>query len=123
VNKIITQEKDIEELVKQENVFTDTLNDPIIFNRVVADVECLNQMYGYERDLEKDLGGYLILIWGDNKEINKTVKGVLSYHHLREDEYEYKDIIVKPECSVSVTFRLFLCSSDYAVELVTIEKN
>ena len=47
----------------------------------------------------------------------------MTYHKLCADEYEYMDKIILPERDdITVTFRLFLCSSDYAVEIVTIEE-
>ena len=79
-------------------------------------------MYGEERDLEKDLGGYLILVWGNKREQKKVFQRILEYHKLRSEEYEYMDKIKMSECSTVVTFRLFLCSSDYAIEIVTVDK-
>ena len=40
------------------------------------------------------------------------------------DEYEYEEIYKQkePECTVEVTFRLYLCSSDYAVQIVRVLK-
>lgn len=40
------------------------------------------------------------------------------------DEYEYEEIYKQkePECTVEVTFRLYLCSSDYAVQVVRVVK-
>ena len=43
---------------------------------------------------------------------------------LNADEYEFEDIYEQKEseCTVEVTFRLYLCSSDYAVQIVKILK-
>ena len=55
--------------------------------------------------------------------MKNEVEKVLTHYKLRSDEYEYMDKIILPECDdITVTFRLFLCSSDYAVEIVTIEE-
>lgn len=49
---------------------------------------------------------------------------VLKYFKLNADEYEYEEIYKQkePECTVEVTFRLYLCSSDYAVQVVRVVK-
>ena len=64
-----------------------------------------------------------MVIWGGRSEVQNEVEKVLTHHKLRSDEYEYMDKIILPERDdITVTFRLFLCSSDYAVEIVTIEE-
>lgn len=98
------------------------LQDEKIACRLRADIECLNEAYGSNRNLETDLGGYVIVLWGTQEEIEKHFKSIMKYHNLNADEYEYFDKMVLPERDeISVAFRLFLCSSDYAVEIVTIE--
>lgn len=99
------------------------LSNEKVFKRLRADIECLNEVYGADRDLQADLGGYVVVIWGSQSEVQNEVETVLTYHKLRSDEYEYMDKIILPERDdITVTFRLFLCSSDYAVEIVTIEE-
>ena len=41
-------------------------------------------------------------------------------YHMDEFEEVYKQ--KEPECTVEVTFRLYLCSSDYAVQVVRVVK-
>lgn len=55
---------------------------------------------------------------------NKLTENVLKYFKLNADEYEYEEIYKQkePECTVEVTFRLYLCSSDYAVQVVRVLK-
>lgn len=101
----------------------DVLSNEKVFKRLRADVECLNEAYGADRDLQADLGGYVAVIWGSQSEVQNEVEKILTYHKLSSDEYEYKDKIILPERGdITVTFRLYLCSSDYAVEIVTIEE-
>lgn len=101
----------------------EALSNEKVFKRLRADIECLNEAYGADRDLQADLGGYVVVIWGSQREVQNEVENVLTYHKLRSDEYEYMDKIILPERDdITVTFRLFLCSSDYAVEIVTIEE-
>lgn len=56
--------------------------------------------------------------------IKKEEQNVLKYFKLNADEYEYEEIYKQkePECTVEVTFRLYLCSSDYAVQVVRVLK-
>lgn len=101
----------------------EVLSDEKVFKRLRADVECLNEAYGADRDLQADLGGFVVVIWGGRSEVQNEVEKVLTHHKLHSDEYEYMDKIILPERDdITVTFRLFLCSSDYAVEIVTIEE-
>ena len=38
----------------------DVLSNEKVFKRLRADVECLNEAYGADRDLQADLGGYTV---------------------------------------------------------------
>ena len=80
--------------------------------------------YGKERRIEADLGGFAIVLFGDRTEVSEQEKNVLKYFKLNADEYEYEEIYKQkePECTVEVTFRLYLCSSDYAVQVVRVVK-
>ena len=101
----------------------EVLSNEKVFKRLKTDIECLNEAYGADRDLQADLGGYAVVIWGSQSEVQNEVENVLTYHKLRSDEYEYMDkILLRERGDITVTFRLFLCSSDYAVEIVTIEE-
>lgn len=115
--RVLKNAKDFQQTIKsfeQLNV----LKERKITDRVIAELNCLNEMYGEERDLEKDLGGYLVLVWGNKVEREKVFQRILEYHKLRAEEYEYMDRIKVSECSAVVTFRLFLCSSDYAIVML-----
>lgn len=65
-----------------------------------------------------------IVLFGDRTEVFEQEKNVLKYFKLNADEYEYEEIYKQkePECTVEVTFRLYLCSSDYAVQVVRVLK-
>lgn len=119
--RVLKNAKDFQQTIKsfeQLNV----LKENKITDRIIVELNCLNEMYGEERDLEKDLGGYLILVWGNKRKQKKVFQRILEYHKLRSEEYEYMDKIKVSECS-TITFWLFLCSSDYAVEIITIEND
>lgn len=82
-------------------------------------VSRLDACYGANRDLRADLGGYTILLFG-GAEIESHFNKIMEYHKLNAEEYEYEDKYIEPERSIEVTFRLYLCSSDYAVVIITI---
>lgn len=121
--KVITQQKELYELIKAKIKSLRALENIDVNEKLLSLMQCLNLYYGIERDLEKDLGGYIVLVYGDMEEIRSTKEKILSYHHLGIEDYEIEDIIEVPECSTVVTFRLFLCSSDYSVEIVTFEED
>ena len=109
--------------LQRECSMQEILSNEKVFKRLRADVECLDEAYGADRDLQADLGGFVVVIWGGRSEVQNEVEKVLTHHKLHLDEYEYMDKIILPERDdITVTFRLFLCSSDYAVEIVTIEE-
>lgn len=109
--------------LQRECSMQEILSNEKVFKRLRADLECLNEAYGADRDLQADLGGFVVVIWGGRSEVQNEVEKVLTHHKLHSDEYEYMDKIILPERDdIIVTFRLFLCSSDYAVEIVTIEE-
>lgn len=88
-------------------------------------VECIKDMvrrldihYGAHRDLENDLGGYTIILYGEQKEERKEYSNILKYHSLQEDWYEFEERYeYEKETAV---IRLYLCSSDYAVVICII---
>ena len=78
-------------------------------------IDILNENYGEERDIELDLGGYIVI-----------AENIVDIEILKQDKLqglipEYTDII---ECSegVNCTSSLFLLSSDYSIIVVTTEE-
>lgn len=118
---VLKKLKDIEGL-PPDSLAVAALAKREIFERLRADIECLNSFYGEERSLMSDLGGYVVVLWGKREEVALHYKKILEYHNLNMEEYEYEDKMILPERDdITVTFRLFLCSSDYAVEIVSVE--
>ncbi|WP_304576388.1 hypothetical protein [uncultured Clostridium sp.] len=78
-------------------------------------IDILNENYGAHRDIEADLGGYIVI-----------VENIVDIEILKQDKLqglipEYTDII---ECSEGVNWisSLFLLSSDYAIVVVCTEE-
>ena len=78
-------------------------------------ITVLDENYGVNRDIESDLGGYVVI-----------AENIVDSEILKQDKLqglvpEYTDVI---ECSEGVnwTSSLFLLSSDYAIVVVTTEE-
>ncbi|MDB2090791.1 hypothetical protein PM004_15700 [Clostridium paraputrificum] len=86
-----------------------------VISNVLDVINVLGENYGANRDIEKDLGGYVLIL--ETKEDVEKTKSVI----LNGIIPEYTDII---ECSEGVnwTSSLFLLSSDYAIVVVCTEE-
>ena len=99
-----------------EKQLNELINYPIeVIKSISKIIDILNENYGENRDVDKNLGGYVLVVESieDVKELkNGMLKNILP---------EYTDII---ECSEGVnwTSSLFLLSSDYAIVVVTTEE-
>ena len=86
-----------------------------VIDSISETIEILDDNYGANRDINNDLGGYVLI-----------AENIVDIEILKQDKLqglvlEYTDII---ECSEGVnwTSSLFLLSSDYAIVVVTTEK-
>lgn len=86
-----------------------------VIERIKATISILNENYGANRDIEADLGGYVLIVE------NMVDTQILKQDKLQVLIPEYTDIT---ECSEGVnwTSSLFLLSSDYAIIVVTTEE-
>lgn len=86
-----------------------------VINTISNIIEVLDENYGAERNIEADLGGYVVIAE------NIVDIEILKQSKLKAVVAEYTDII---ECSEGVnwTSSLFLLSSDYAIVVVTTEE-
>lgn len=82
---------------------------------VKVTIDILNENYGENRDIESDLGGYVVIVE------NIVDIEILKQGKLQGLVLEYTDII---ECSEGVnwTSSLFLLSSDFSIVVVTTEE-
>lgn len=86
--------------------------DERVLVQVRAILAVLDEEYGVNRNIQKDLGGYVLLCDSDTtaEELDEVVN--LSY-----DLYEWADEI--ETCDETYVMALYLLSSDYAVVTVT----
>lgn len=102
--------------VYKENQLLEVNNIPSeVIESIKITIDILNENYGADRDVESDLGGYILIVE------NIVVIEMLKQDKLKGLIPEYTDII---ECSgeVNWTSSLFLLSSDYAIIVVTTEE-
>ncbi|MDU3845250.1 MAG: hypothetical protein E7G71_10200 [Clostridium perfringens] len=82
-----------------------------VVNVIEDQLKILDENYGEIRDVDKDLGGYVLVVESieDVKELkNRTLKDILP---------EYTDEIICSE-GVNYTSSLFLLSSDFSVVVI-----
>lgn len=121
--QVIGNEQSLKEWIEQSTFPATIIKvNHMVMERLSEAVCTLDKYYGADRDLQKDMGGYMVIIYGTEKEIADSHRIVLNAHHLNEEEYEYEDIYRIPEIGVKVIFRLYLCSNDYGIEEVIVEK-
>ena len=89
--------------------------DSKVISTIEEQLSILDENYGLERDIDTDLGGYVLV-----------AENIIDIEILKQDKLqglipEYTDII---ECSEGVnwTSSLFLLSSDYAIVVVCTEE-
>ena len=86
-----------------------------VIENIRGTISILNKAYGIDRDIESDLGGYIVI-----------AENIVDIEILKQDKLqglipEYTDIIEFSE-GVNWTSSLFLLSSDYAIVVVTTEE-
>lgn len=120
--KIIKNEKVLSEwLDNKENSLREALLQEKIKTHLYTAVGILDEIYGAERDIN-DMGGYIIIFYGEQEEMEEQYKSCLEEYHLQEDDFEFEDIYEISSGGKYAIFRLYLCSSDYSVLTVTIFK-
>ena len=97
------------QLLEVNNIPSETIES------IKVTIDILNENYGVDRNIESDLGGYVVI-----------AENILDIEILKQEKLqslipEYTDII---ECSEGVnwTSSLFLLSNDFAIVVVTTEE-
>ena len=102
--------------IYKESQLLEVNNIPVeVIESIKVTIDILNENYEEDRDVEADLGGYIVI-----------VENIVDIKIMKQDKLqglipEYTDII---ECSEGVnwTSSLFLLSSDFAIVVVTTEE-
>lgn len=91
-------------------------NYPIeVIKSIFENIDILNENYGENRNVDKDLGGYILVV--ENLEDVKEIKSGM----LKDILPEYTDEIICSE-GVKYTSSLFLLSSDFSVVVIADEE-
>ncbi len=102
--------------VYKESQLLDVNNIPLeVIESIKVTLDILNENYGENRNIEDDLGGYVVI-----------AENIVDIEILKQDRLqglipEYTDIIKSSE-GVNWTSSLLLLSSDYAIIVVTTEE-
>ncbi|WP_099328547.1 hypothetical protein [Clostridium paraputrificum] len=102
--------------IYKENQLLEVNNMPIeVIESIKVTIDILNENYGFNRAIESDLGGYVVIAE------NIVYIEVLKQDKLQGLVPEYTDVIEVVN-GVNWTSSLFLLSSDYAITVVTTEE-
>lgn len=85
-----------------------------ILERLKQRIETLQECYGVDRDLEADLGGYVVLFPSMTLEEKTEHRNILEKYHADVNEYEYQNIISTEDGQEWVE-ELYILSADYAI--------
>lgn len=86
-----------------------------VIRNISETIDILNENYGEIRDVDKDLGGYVLVV-ESLEDIKELKKGML-----KDILPEYTDKIICSE-GVNYTSSLFLLSSDFSVVVIANEE-
>ena len=102
--------------IYKENQLLEVNNMPIeVIESIKVTIDILNENYGENRNVDKDLGGYVLVV--ENIEEVKELKNGI----LKDILPEYTDEIICSE-GVNYTSSLFLLSSDFSVVVIAEEE-
>ena len=102
--------------IYKENQLLEVNNIPSeVIESIKATIDILNENYGANRDIESDLGGYVVIAE------NIVDIEILKQGKLQGLIPEYIDMI---ECSRGINYNsiLYILSSDFAIVVVTTEE-
>ena len=102
--------------VYKESQLLDVNNIPLeVIESIKVTLDILNENYGENRNIEDDLGGYVVI-----------AENIVDIEILKQDKLqglipEYADMI---ECSRGINYNsiLYILSSDFAIVVVTTEE-
>ena len=102
--------------IYKENQLLEVINMPSeVIDSIKVTIDILNENYGVNRNIEADLGGYIVIAE------NIVDIDVLKQDKLQSVIPEYTDEIICSE-GVNYTSSLFLFSSDFSVVVIADEE-
>lgn len=86
-----------------------------VWDALADRVKIMDNYYGKDRDIEKDMGGYCIIFPPDQTLDVKEYKCILDKYHLRQGEWEYRERVISDNVSEVWMEELYLVGSDYGI--------
>ncbi|MCM1064352.1 MAG: hypothetical protein NC420_07745 [Eubacterium sp.] len=114
--KIIPNVKELERFAEETADTLPLWNNEQAVTRIKDMAGKLDDNYGADRDIEADLGGYIVIFYGESSEVEKEYDKILNQYSLPQDLYEFEEKY--QDGQGETVLRLYLCSSDYAVVTV-----
>lgn len=87
-----------------------------ILNYLYSQAYILDYHYGSSRDIEKDMGGFGVVIPKSDKDAKKAYREVVMKYSIQEQMYEYFDIVTVNGTDWAEA--LYLMNNDYGIILV-----
>lgn len=91
----------------------------IVLDALEERLTILDEFYGADRDWEKDLGGFGVIVYPGTTQ--NEMKRWLHSHHISENDYEYMDDLCTVD-GVSWKERLFMLNNDYGIVMMHSER-
>lgn len=103
--------------VEQMEALSASVKDCIptqVLERLKHQLEVFDKSYGVSRDIDTDLGGYVVLFLSMSQNEQTEHKNILERYHVHDDEYEYRNIILTKN-NYKWIEELYILSSDYSI--------
>lgn len=88
-----------------------------VWNTLADRIKIMDNYYGKDRDIEKDMGGYCVIFPSGQILDTKEYDSILNKYHLQQGEWEYQEQIVSDKVSEVWIEELYLAGSDYGIVL------
>jgi hypothetical protein len=90
-----------------------------VIKTMEANIGILCDQYSDNRNVDKDLGGWLAFFPEPITEADKYYKDLLNLYHIKSSELaEVNEVIVSIKDKIDFILQIFICSSDYALIVI-----
>ncbi len=91
---------------------------PEVVKEIQKTILILDSNYGDDRDVDRDDGGFVLLLLSENEEeINKAYDAILQKYSLQQELAEFEDVIIQDR-QKEWHIVLFLAGSEYGITIV-----
>ena len=103
--------------MKQMEALSASLTDCLpsqIWERLKQRIETLEECYGVDRDLEADLGGYVVSFSSMSQNEQAEHRNILERYHADVNECEFQDVVIVGDEQKWIE-ELYILSADYGI--------